>query len=422
MVIINGTTVATGVSYTSCLSNEVCQALSGYLTVPSGGVDFAVQAAGSSSNLVPSQFQKLNLSPNTQNTFVLGGTTDTDIDGYLFLDDSAPTSGSVRLRIALIAYWPVPVSAWVNPNGSSTGNPTVSGVAVGSASRYLTLSPGPYFVTFSLPCPLPSSGNCIVAGPTTFAANQNITVYVLNEGDTFRPLILADNGAATVPISANATASLIVYQEDVTFGTVQVLWNGQTEAQSLAFQKNTGALSVHAGTGTLEITGPNVFVAGAEPGQENVWSTQQYLTPNTTNDFIIFGWGPYSWSTALLTADTTPAQGSAAQLRVENCQLGPSVDVYILPSGKTPSGNPTYTALGCAETVVGGATPTYQVLSPSTYDIFFTTLGTTQVLYKTTVTLAPNQNRTLVLLDGCTSTTSCDLSTSFTSLLLDDLN
>jgi hypothetical protein len=117
-VIINGTTVASvsypdGVNYPSCSSYNgevVCQALSGYLTVQSGGVDFAVQAPESSTNLVPSQFQKLNLSPNTQNTFVLAE-NGADIEGYLFLDDSAPASGSVRLRVALVAYWSAPVSA-----------------------------------------------------------------------------------------------------------------------------------------------------------------------------------------------------------------------------------------------------------------------------------------------------------------------
>ena len=191
-IIINGTTVATGISYTMCLSNEVCPAQSAYLTVPSGGVDFAIHAPGSSSNLVPSQFQKLNLSPNTQNTFVLSGGTP-DIVGYLFLDDSTPASGSVKLRIAFVTGIGFGgVSAWVNPNGSSTGNPNLS-VQQGAASSYLTLSPGPYFVTFSLPCGFLTTPNCVVTGPITFAANQNITVYMFEDLDTHIPFILADN-------------------------------------------------------------------------------------------------------------------------------------------------------------------------------------------------------------------------------------
>lgn len=84
--------MATGIEYPSCV-NQVCQALSGYFTVKSGGVDFAVEEAGSTANIVPSKFQRLNLSPNTQNTFVFGGST--KIVGYMFLDDGVPAAGSV---------------------------------------------------------------------------------------------------------------------------------------------------------------------------------------------------------------------------------------------------------------------------------------------------------------------------------------
>lgn len=193
-VIIGGTTVATGVNYPTCV-NQVCQALSGYLTVQAGGVDFAVQAPGSSTNLVPSQFQKLNLSPDTQNTFILGGAMDGEVEGYLFLDDSAPAAGSVKLRIALVdPMAPSPVSAWVNTTGSTTGNPNISGVTLGSASSYLTLPPGSYIEVFDISCAgIPPIPFCAKVGPTTFVADQNLTVYLLNEGPFTRPLILADN-------------------------------------------------------------------------------------------------------------------------------------------------------------------------------------------------------------------------------------
>jgi hypothetical protein len=197
-VIIDGTTVATGVNYPTCV-NQICQALSGYLTVRAGGVDFAVQAPGSSTNLVPSQFQTLNLSPNTQNTFILGGGMDGEVEGYLFLDDSSPAAGSVKLRIALVDPGALTletpsVSAWVNSTGSTTGNPNISGVTLGKASSYLTLPPGSYFEVFDISCAgIPPIPFCSKVGPTTFAANQNLTVYLLNEGPFTRPLILADN-------------------------------------------------------------------------------------------------------------------------------------------------------------------------------------------------------------------------------------
>jgi len=172
----------------TCSPNEAC--MMEYLTVPAGGFKFVVQVPGSSANVVPSQFQTLNLSPNTQNTFVLVAP---DI-GYLFLDDSTPAAGSVKLRIANTDLLnPGTLSVWVNANGGSAGNPTISGVALGSASSYHTLPPGSYFLTFNLPCVLPFGPNCIVAGPLTFAANQNITVYMFADLDTHLPFILADN-------------------------------------------------------------------------------------------------------------------------------------------------------------------------------------------------------------------------------------
>ena len=63
----------------------------------------------------------------------------------------------------------------------------------------------------------------------------------------------------------------------------------------------------------------------------------------------------------------------------------------------------------------------YQTLSPGTYDIFFTLPGTKQVVYEATMTLAANQNRTLILLTNCPSTTTCNQDV-FTTLTIDDLN
>src|SRR6266404_8419266 len=68
-VVVGGTIVASNIMYPTCVS-EVCQTLSPYVTVNSGGVDFAVKVTGTTTNLVP-QFQKLNLAPNTQSTLIV---------------------------------------------------------------------------------------------------------------------------------------------------------------------------------------------------------------------------------------------------------------------------------------------------------------------------------------------------------------
>jgi len=182
---VDGANVET-VSYPSQFDcPEVCQQLSDYMTVKSGGVNFEIVAPGSTTNLVPSEFQTLNLAPNTQNTFVLSSST----ASYVFADDGAAADGSVKLRIASVGEGGV--SAWVNTDGSTAGDPTVSGIELGSVSSYLTFTPGRYVVTTSLSCLF--TPNCIKIGPAALAANQNVTVYILNEGQSFSMLILADN-------------------------------------------------------------------------------------------------------------------------------------------------------------------------------------------------------------------------------------
>jgi hypothetical protein len=153
-----------------------------YLTVPAGGFKFAAYYPGSSTNAIQSQFQTLSLAPSTQNTFVF--------DDGLFLDDGTPAAGSAKLRIANIdsALGTVPLEAWVNSNGGTTGNPTINGVELGSASSYVTLPPGPYILTLGSPVSLAATV------PITLVANQNVTVYLYETYLTGNlTLILADN-------------------------------------------------------------------------------------------------------------------------------------------------------------------------------------------------------------------------------------
>jgi hypothetical protein len=166
-------------------SNQACTM--DYVSLPAGGFKFAAQYPGGSGKAIPSQFQTLNLSPNTQNTFFYLGA-----NCFLFLDDGTPAAGSAKLRIAntdggLFG----PLEAWVNSNGSTAGNPTISGVKLGSGSSYVTLPPGPYILTLGLP---ELGVNSTLPVPITLVANQNVTLYLFVNyllGDS--TLILADN-------------------------------------------------------------------------------------------------------------------------------------------------------------------------------------------------------------------------------------
>jgi Domain of unknown function (DUF4397) len=180
-VVVDGATVATSIPYSTCVTG-ICTALSGYVTVKSGGVNFVVVEPPGQTNLVPSQFQKLNLEPNTKNTFVVGP-TDTATNGgggFLFSDDDIPASNMVKLRVADVSP-NTTAPAWIVPTGTT----------VGSASSYMTLPPNTYDIYLAgINCGFDSNCSVVTA---TLNANQNVTVYLLWEGLASRPVILADD-------------------------------------------------------------------------------------------------------------------------------------------------------------------------------------------------------------------------------------
>lgn len=186
---------AGSVSYPSC-GDGVCTAVSGYVTVKSGGVNLVVEQQGTSTNIVPSQFQNLKLAPGTKNTLVLCpvNTAGTEIGGFLFQDDDTPPAKSVKLRVANVSVNVTSMPAWVVPSGTvPSGDPAISGVAFGSASNYMTFPPNTYDIRLvGINCGF--DPNCAGGFVTAqLNANQNVTVYLLWEGSASRATILADN-------------------------------------------------------------------------------------------------------------------------------------------------------------------------------------------------------------------------------------
>jgi len=182
---------AGSVPYSSCV-NGVCTALSGYVTVKSGGVNLVVEQEGSSTNIVPSQFQNLNLQPNTRNTIVFCPVGGTAIGAFLLQDDDTPAANSVKLRVANVSINVPNMPAWIVVSGTQpSGNPTIANVPFGSASTYMTFSPNTYDIWLvGFNCGLDSNCGDVTA---TLKGNQNVTVYLLYEGLASRPTILADN-------------------------------------------------------------------------------------------------------------------------------------------------------------------------------------------------------------------------------------
>lgn len=203
-------------------------------------------------------------------------------------------------------------------------------------------------------------------------------------------------------------ANLRVAQGNSSIGNINVAVDGAVLASNIAFLANTGYLSVQAGVRQLTIQGatnpPNLTLP------EN-------LAANSKNTFVLDGWGPFSSGQVLLLDDTTPPPASSFKLRILDGALSTpaTLDVYILSSGSTPGGTPTIAAM------TFNNASSYQTLAAGSYHVFFTSAGTTTVLFDSgPMNFATGQNRTFVLVNNCTPT-ACSQNT-FTSILLADLN
>ncbi|HZR55307.1 MAG TPA: DUF4397 domain-containing protein [Terriglobales bacterium] len=181
---------------TSINSALAFEADTGYQTEKSGSHQFAMEQPGSTTNIVPSGNQTLNLTSNSQNTFILTGYS-SSISGMLLSDDTtAPTNSEINLRIVNAAAslgTTAPgdeVDVYVVASGTAlSGTPTVSALAFNSASDYQSIAAGTYQIYFTEP------GTTLTyysTPPITFTAGQNRTVVFLSPLGFFTTTTLND--------------------------------------------------------------------------------------------------------------------------------------------------------------------------------------------------------------------------------------
>ena len=204
-------------------------------------------------------------------------------------------------------------------------------------------------------------------------------------------------------------ASIRVIVLNPSAGAVNVSVDGAMVSSNLPYLGNTGYVPIKAGgAGQLDIETSNPVTVGAV-------KTTLNLPANSRNTFLLDGWAHFEQSSCMMTDDNTPAANSAAKLRIMDASLGVLHDIYLMPAGSTPSGTPLVTL-----SAFNNAT-SYQVLAPGAYEVFFARTGTTQVMFDSgAITLAANQNRTMIVLSAC-QPNSCNFNI-LTSLTLADLN
>ena len=210
------------------------------------------------------------------------------------------------------------------------------------------------------------------------------------------------------------TASLRVVQGNAAAGTMSLLVDGMTAGSSVTFPGSSGYMPVKVGA--------QVTLQPANIGPSSALTQTLNVPVNSRNTFILDGWGPFGFSTMMLADDMSPSPNGDPKLRVmDGATSSVPLDVYAMPAGTIlPSGTPALSSISF------NSASSYLALPAGSYDLFFTVAisvggSAGQVLFHTgTISLAANQNRTVILINDCTQTT-CSANI-FRSMLLADLN
>jgi hypothetical protein len=177
--LVNGTSLATGVSYGTT---------SGYKSVSPGSQHLQVEATGTTTPIIDTTTTASSgayLSLFSLNySFAISNVILTD-------DNSAPASGDFKLRIVNASPGLGPQDVYIQPAGTdiSTVSPTVSSLGFGAASGYSALAAGNYEVSFTPP------GQKFVnvdSGSISFSGGQIRTGLALNTEQTYGWEMLSD--------------------------------------------------------------------------------------------------------------------------------------------------------------------------------------------------------------------------------------
>jgi len=202
-------------------------------------------------------------------------------------------------------------------------------------------------------------------------------------------------------------ASLRLVQGNSSAGTVSLMVNGMAVSSNLMFPNSTAYMSINVGS-QLSLQASNLSPNAALSPMFNV-------PANSRNTLVLDGWGPFGFSTMMLSDDMSVSANGNPKLRVMNgATMSGPFDVFVIPTGMAPSGAPTISAQSF------NMASAYSTLPAGSYDVFFTAMGDpTHILFHSaSIMLGMNQNRTLVLMNDC-SATACSPNVLRSSVLAD---
>ena len=203
--------------------------------------------------------------------------------------------------------------------------------------------------------------------------------------------------SSTTPPTSSVATLVLVFQGDPA-QQVTVSLDGHVVFQGLTSMYSTNPLIVSSGQHQLLAQDSS----GDTFGDPHDTPVPLNLAANS-HTTVYFGQNcVFGASDFIYTDDTTPASGSMAKLRIVNQSCALAMNIYIVPFGSQPTGDPQIS------NSLGTGTPTYMPLAPGNYDVYFVTAQTSggappTVLYHTgSFPLAANQNRSLYFFDAGT--------------------
>lgn len=182
-VLVDNTVVLTNVPY---------RATSNYLTVPSGTRNIKVNATGTSTTVIDAN---VPLTANSDTTVLATGRL-AGIQPLVLTDDnSAPTSGNIKVRLVHAAPGASNVDIYVTAPGADLADevPTLTNVPFRAASGYLGVPAGTYQVRIT---PTGTKTVAIDSGALSLSAGQIRTGVAVGDpgvGQDLGAIILADN-------------------------------------------------------------------------------------------------------------------------------------------------------------------------------------------------------------------------------------
>lgn len=179
-ILVDGNTLASGLAFESS---------TGYTSESSGSRELQVETAG---NTTPIIDQTLSLGSGTDTTVLLANYA-VSMNAVTFQDDnSAPTSGNVKLRVINAAPALQPADMYVVPDGTDINSvaPVISNMSFESSSGYASLTAGTYRVWLTAPG---QKFPFVDSGALTLNAGQIRTVVGLNTAfGAYSAVVLSD--------------------------------------------------------------------------------------------------------------------------------------------------------------------------------------------------------------------------------------